>query len=78
MKHSKTIKLLVMIILSITIFSCQDEDFENSKSSIIETENSVLGKELKIPFTVENMQKAYDNVLKYRLNKDNQYQRNAS
>jgi len=78
MKHSKTIKLLVMIILSITIFSCQDEDFENSKSSIIETENSVLGKELKIPFTVENMQKAYDNVLKYRRNKDNQYQRNAS
>ena len=78
MKHSKKIKLLVMIILSITIFSCQNEDFENSKSSIKETENSVLGKELKIPFTVENMQKAYDNVIKYRRNKDNQYQRGAS
>jgi len=78
MKHSKTIKLLVMIILSITIFSCQNEDFENSKSSIKETENSVLGKELKIPFTVENMQKAYDNVIKYRRSKDNQYQRDAS
>lgn len=79
MKHySQRIKLLVILIVSIAFYSCQNEDFENSKSTFKDSEKTVLGKELKIPFTVENMQKAYDNVIKYRRSKDNQYQKNAS
>ena len=62
---------ILLFFLSIISISCQNEELsdpiENQASEEqIDSGITVLGKELEIPFTVKNMQAAYDNLAKNR------------
>jgi len=61
---------LLLALIGITVVGCKKENLmeENINSSVPQTENSEmgenmkLGKQLENPYSVENMQKAYDNL----------------
>ena len=55
-------KFLLCAILLSMVYACQKEEESSSSSLEPDIKQTVLGKELKNPYTVENMQKAYDNL----------------
>lgn len=69
MKHKNSFRLILMAILAFSVFSCENEPYDFEKKSQTEIKNdefTVLGKKKEIPFTVENMQKAYESLLQNR------------
>ncbi len=56
------------------IFSCETDDimeeYQTQESNDSQQEFAVLGKKKQIPFTVENMQRAYENLLNNKTAKD--------
>jgi hypothetical protein len=66
MKHINSLWLLILTLTVILMYSCQNEDFTEETSNISETESlslTQLGDELKIPYTTENMTKAFEQVI---------------
>lgn len=69
MKHkNNNSPLLVLTLIGILIYSCQNEDLTNpieEPNSNVQTNLEVAktGKELNVPYTVENMDKAFKQVL---------------
>jgi len=66
-KHS--LRFLTLTLIGILIYSCQkDDEFETvdiSSTEQVKPENiTKLGKKLENPFSVTNMQRALDNILK--------------
>lgn len=70
-KNNLLLKLAIIIIVpAIILVSCQKEDFtpealtpENTEENLSFKEGqTILGKKLENPYTVENMQKAFDNL----------------
>ena len=55
-------KFFLYAVLLSMVYSCQKEEESSSSSSETGIKQTVLGKELKNPYSVENMQKAYDNL----------------
>jgi|TARA_B110000908_G_C10241033_1_gene446079 hypothetical protein len=85
MKHKNNFRLILLVLITITIFSCQDEplDFEQPQQTVIQDDEfAVLGKKREIAFTVENMQKAYEAILNNptasKYPRDIQYRKNNS
>ena len=69
MKHKNSYWLLLLTLIGILIYSCQnDDDFIKEDISFIQQskpENiTKLGKKLENPFSVANMQRALDTILK--------------
>ncbi len=69
MKKTNFIGLLPLFLLTLTIISCEKDDFEineTNQSQIEETgvqsTNTILGNKLQIPFEVKNIQKAMENL----------------
>ena len=69
MKHKNSYRLLILILIGILIYSCQNEDdfLENPQTEISSIDYSQGTKKLENPYTVENMQKAFENI-KTKLN----------
>ena len=64
MKNTKLcFRSALIVTMATLIYSCRtDEPLPLTDDSFTQ-EMSILGKKLEIPFTVENMQKAYDNLV---------------
>lgn len=59
-------RLTVLTLFVITLFSCENEPLdlkENTKNNTETNDFTILGEKKEIPFTVENMQKAYNSLL---------------
>jgi len=85
MKNKNNFLLILLALLTILIHSCQDEplDFDQpQQNEIQEGEFAILGEKKEIPFTVENMQRAYEAILNNptasQFPKDMQYRKNNS
>jgi len=66
MKLRSSIKFILLAMIYFSLFSCEDEpfdDFETPQSEIKDSEYTVLGEKKEIAFTVENMQRAYESIL---------------
>jgi len=74
MRYLKKWHLILFLILGVTIYSCQKDDFlnfqdesliENDKSNQLKSSENFKGaKKLKNPYSLKNMQKALENVKK--------------
>lgn len=72
MKYLKKWHLILVLILGVTIFSCQkddfldlqDEDITENSNQLKSSENFKGAKKLKNPYSLKNMQKALENVKK--------------
>ena len=62
---SKFLKLIALVAIVFQFYSCENEPVELSSTTkdVSHSGNSVLGEKKIIPFTVENMQKAYQSLL---------------
>lgn len=62
---SKFLKLIAIVAIIFQFYSCENEPVELSSTTkdVSNSGNSVLGEKKIIPFTVENMQKAYQSLL---------------
>ncbi len=57
---------LIVLVFTLFMFSCQKEESVFVEHDLLQAENNqtetILGKKLKNPYSVENMQKAYENL----------------
>ncbi|MHB0756895.1 hypothetical protein [Polaribacter sp. M15] len=72
-----SLRFLILTLIGILIYSCQNDDFIKEYSSSIQQPKSEsiikLGKKLENPFSVANMQRALDTILK-EVKKSKSYQ----